>query len=492
MPATDRANGAELTPLRSLRPDVENAIASAIESGLQVRYHDRPQTVAEFRHMLAEAEPEEQEGSLAAYDAKLLRLQRFAYERRQCPACSGVLDQPKPLRKWGCPVCREGMIRKRDINNRLCPSCQSGTLHKRPNDHPLAFCPLCRVGELAQRRQGLVKRKLFLDCMSCRASFDVLGDEIAVLTPAEHAGEMKSAEEWREQAGRSAEIWVCDGCQAQYDLLEDNRWGQVVPPAKRYHALYPEEWARVAAGLPPGAGNAVCDGCRADFFVDQNRLTLLNTEVDPHGFAANHLGRLLDAEDARWLGVGKSSPHPGFVCNDCGTELDIDGEYLRLIQTGHRLLIRQVGEPKKLIDWHRVALGLPEVHEEQEFRTDVLSAILYAYQTGELGFDPKNDVIWKGPANRGSQAGTLSISKGEILFGGMLKKWRVPQDAVLGVSAKGDTLDLRLSGEDTVDTFVITPVELTVHLESGNHAVLLNAESLAARLATDQKKKLRV
>jgi serine/threonine protein kinase len=490
MPATDRANGAELTPLKALRPDVESAIAQAIESGLRVRYHDRPQSVAEFRQMLADAEPDEQEGSLAAYDAKLLRLQRFAYERRQCPACSGVLDQPKPLRKWSCPVCREGVIRKRDIATRLCPSCQLGTLHKRPNDRPLGFCALCRTGELAQRRQGLVKRKLFLDCLVCKASFDVEGAEITVIAPAARQGETKSAEEWRGEAGRSKEVWVCDGCQAQYDLLDDSRWGQVVPPAKRYHALYPEEWARVAAGLPPGAGNAVCDGCRADYFVDDNRLTLLTSEVDPHGFAADHLGRLLDADDARWLGVGKSSPHPGFVCGECGTELDIDGEYLRLIQTAHRLLIRRIGEPKKLIDWHRIALGLPEVHEEQEFRADVLTAILYAYQTGELGFDPKNDVIWKGPASRGSQAGTLSVSKGEILFGGMLKKWRVPQDAVLGVSAKGDRLDLRLSGEEEIESFVITPVELTVHLDSGNHSVLLNAESLAVRLATEQKRAL--
>jgi predicted Ser/Thr protein kinase len=483
MPATERVNGAELTPLRLLRPDVELPIAAAIESGLEVKYHDRPQTIAQFREALSDASVEEDEGSLAAYDAKLLRLQQFGFERRQCPACGGVLEQPKPLRKWGCPVCRDGVIRKRDITSRLCPSCQVGTLHKRPNDKPLGFCPLCITGEFAQRRQGLVKRKLFLDCMGCKAIFEVLNEGIAVISPPEQVSEPKSGPEWRDISGRSAEVWACDGCEAQYDLLEDGRWGQFVPSPKRYKALYPEEWARVAMGLPPGAGNAACDVCHADYFVDDNRLTLLTTENDLHGFGAEHLGRLVDADDARWLGVGKASPNPGYVCNECGTELDIDGDYLRLVNTRHRQLIRQVGELRKLVDWHRVAAGLPEVHEEQEFRTDVSTAIQYAYEEGEIGFDSKNEVLWKGPGSRDRQAGTLSIAKGEILFGGMIKKWRVPLDAVVGASGSGDSLELRLSGEDEPVLFEITPVELTVHLNSGNKSVMLNAESLARRLA---------
>ncbi len=487
MPATDRANGVELTPLRSLRPDVEDAVAAAIESGLRVRYHDRPQTVSEFRELLAEAEEEDEEGSLAAYDSKLLKLQRFVYERRQCPACGGILEQPKPLRKWGCPVCRDGMIRKREIESRLCPCCQLGTLHKRPNDRPLGFCPLCRTGELAQRRQGLVKRKLFLDCLACKAVFEVNDQQIAVITP-ETEGLSRTAEEWREESGRSAEVWVCDGCNAQYDLLDDSRWQQTTPKPRKYQALYPDEWARVASGLPPGAGNAACDVCRADYFVADNRLTLLSSEIDPHNFAAENMGRLLDVEDVRWLGVGKASPNPGYVCGECGTELDLDGEYLRLVQSPHRLLLRQVGEPKKLIDWHRVALGLPEVHEEEEFRTDVLTAVRYSYESGDLGFDVKNESLWKGPAVRDGQSGTLSITRAEIVFGGLIKKWRVPTDALVAASAKGDRLELRLSGEEEPTAFELTPVELTVHLTSGNHSVLLNAENLSRRLTVKKIK----
>lgn len=486
IPASDRANGAELVPLRSLRPDVDPAMAAALESGLHLRYHDRPQTISSFRAMLANAEEAIAPGSLAAYDAKLVKLQRFSFERRQCPSCGGVLDQPKPLRKWGCPVCRDGSIRKRHIATRLCPACQIGTLHRRPNDRPLAFCPLCRTGELSVRKQGLVKRKLFLDCLECKASFESTGDTVALVSPPEGQAlepVSRSGREWREIAHRSDEVWLCDGCAAQYDLLPDGRWEQVTPKPKRFHALYPEEWARVAAGLPPGAGNAACDLCNADYFVDAGRLTLLTTEADPHNFAAGHLGRLLDVEHARWLGVGKDSPNPGLVCGECGTEFDFDTDYLRLVKSPHRDLLRHVGEPKKLIDWHRVALGLPETHEEEEFRTDALTAIQTAYETGEIGFDDRNLKLWKGPAIRDGKNGALSVAKGEITFGGLVKRWRVPLDAIVQASARGDTLALRLSGEDEPVLFDVTPIELTVELKSGSHSVLLGAESLARRLA---------
>jgi len=494
VPATDRVNGVELTPLRSLRPDVEPVVAAAIEAGLRLKVHDRPQSIAEFRAMLADTRNEGEMDSLTAYDAKLLKLQRFGFERRQCPACRGLLEQPKPLKKWTCPVCREGTIRRRDIPLRLCPACQLGTLSHRPNDKPLGLCPICKTGQLAHRRQGVVKRKLFLDCLSCKATFEVDGESLTLTglpvgrtASGLSLSESKTASEWRDISGRGIEVWVCDGCDAQYDLLEDGRWGQVTPKPKKYHALYPEEWARVASGLPPGAGNAACDACRADYFVDGDRLTLLTAEADPFGFAAEHLGRLLDAENARWLGVGKDSPHLGFVCADCGTELDIDGEYLRLVKTKNRSLLHYIGEPRKLIDWHRLALGLPEVHEEEHFRTGALSAIQYAYETGEIGFDAKNEVIWKGPAMRDRQTGALTVAKGEIVFGGVLRKWRVPLDAVVEADAHGNTLGLRLSGEEATSIFELTPVELTVRLSSGSQTVTLGASNLARRLAVSAR-----
>lgn len=481
-PATDRINGAPLIPIMSIRPDLDSTVAGAIEAGLALQVHDRPQSVAEFRNRLSDFEDRTDPGNLAIVDAKLIKLQRFGFDRRQCPACGGVLDQPKPLRKWTCPVCRDGMIRRREIAVRLCPACRVGTLHKVVNDKPLAFCPMCRTGRLARRGRGLVHREVFFDCPQCKVTYAVGGKGLTLSPPSPDYPNPLSDQEARDLSERSAEVWLCDGCEAQFDLLEDGRWGQVSPKPRKYHALYPEEWARVAANLPPGAGNAACSVCRADYFVDNDRLTLLSSEIDPHRFAAEHLGRLIDAESARWLGVGKDSPSPGLVCSECLTELDFDGDYLRLVKTKHRRLVRLVGQPKKLIDWHRIALGLPEVHEEDDFRTDVSTAIRVAYETGEIGFDAKNDVIWKGPATRDGQSGVLSVARGEITFGGLIRKWRVPADAIVNAQAHRDRLELHLSGDEEPEVFDLVPVELTVHLKSGDHSVCLNSESLALRL----------
>lgn len=487
MPATDRIDGAELTALGALRPDVEPGVCAAIEAGLSLRYHDRPQTMAELRDRLTQAESPDDEGSLAAYDAKLLKLQRFGFERRQCPACGGVLEQPQPLRKWGCPVCRDGLVKKRNIEARLCPSCQLGALHRRPNDQPLGFCPLCRFGPLARKRPSLWSRRHIFECASCHAQFEKVDAGITVLDAGDSGAEIepgatRTAAEWRDASARGETVWMCDGCGAQYDLLDDGRRRQVAPPPKRYRALYPEEWARVAAGLSPGAGNAACDACRADYFIDGHRMTLLNAEADPHGFADENLGRLLNAEDARWLGVGKDSAKPGLVCADCGTEFDFDADYLRLVKTPNRALLRQIGEPKKLIDWRRLALDLPEVHEESAFRTGVATAIQRAYETGELGFDARNSVVWRGPATREGHSGTLTITTEELSFGGRLRRWRLPFDAIKGAHASADAIEITIGGEEEPATFELAPVELTVHLKSGHHQVVLGPDSLARRL----------
>ncbi len=487
LPSPDRVDGREMPPLSSLRADLEPSVAAALERGLHIRYHDRPQSITHLRELLSKGEEEaEAPGSLASYDAQLVRLKTFNFERRQCPACRGILDQPKPLRRWGCPVCRDGTIRMRHIESRLCPSCQAGTLHRIDNTKPLAFCPACKNGHLAQRKKGLLHRQVHLDCLQCKSVFLLDEGQVVVeSSPNLDTGTTHSPETWRSESGRADVVWNCDGCDAQYDVLEDGRWEQINPPAKRYRQLYSDEWARVAAGLAPGTGNAACDLCNADYFVDGERLTLLSVETDDFGFADEHLGRLLTLEDVRWLGINKESPSPGFVCGECGTELDHDGDYLRLVRTKHRRLLRHVGEPRKLIDWHRVALGLPEVHEEEDFRTDVLSAIVGAYELGEIGFETDLQVIWKGPAVREGAKGTLSATKEEIVFGTLLKKFRAPTDALISAIGKGDTLDLRFSGELAPTSFQITPVELTVQFSKSAHTVTLDASNLARRLQVE-------
>lgn len=297
--------------------------------------------------------------------------------------------------------------------------------------------------------------------------------------------EDRSFAEWRAESGRSTEIWQCDSCEAQFDLMPDGR-RRLMTKAKgvEYASLYPEEWARVAVGLDPGAGNAFCNGCEADFFLDGKTLTLLDAREDIHGFGEHHLGRLIDLEDVRWLAVGKESPHPGLSCPHCDTEFDKDGDFFRLIRSHNPALARFDGEPFTFEDWHRIAQRLPTAGDEQAFVEGIQDAIARAYRQGEIGFDSENEVLWRGPATRledGAEA-TLTITRSEIAFGGLLRKSRRPMDALTGAGASQDQLALTFRGVAKQDEYVLEPIELSVSLESGEKSAVINAEDLAARL----------
>lgn len=485
----ERVDGVPLRPIRAARPDVDPRLAEAIESGLEVRYGDRPQSVTELRDRIERAGDEGEAATLEEFDAQAVRLQRFRYERRQCPACSGVLEEPRPLRKGACPVCADGSIRKRSIHERLCPACASGTLRPRANRQPLVVCPLCRTGLFVARRKGFFGKETVYTCGECAAQFEGDADAMRLTDPGESktkiaVGTEASMDDWRIESGRSETVHVCDGCNAQFDPLPDGRWRRVVPVGKGPREYFPEEWARVAAGLAPDAGNAVCTACEADFFLEEERITLLSYHEDPHGFGQENLGRLLTLDELRWVGVGKDSPNPGFVCASCHTEFDRDGQYLKLVRSPHRRMQRFGGEVMKLEDWHRIAQGLPRLDEETEFWERLAPLLVGAFHQGTLGVEGKPDVHWRGPAKRvdDGSSGTLLISDEEVSHGGMLRKWRVPLGAVVTWDADVDRLFMRVSGERDVLMFDVEPLELTVELESGRQRVELNAAHLAERM----------
>jgi hypothetical protein len=486
-PAQDRMAGTDLPSLQELRPDVPFPLAEAVSRGLEIRYFDRPQSMAELRQILEEAPAPGGLADLEGLGLKVAQVENFSFERRACPACGGLLENVRPLKRGICPICRTGAIRLREIHERLCPCCGTGTLRRIDNGDKLAFCPVCRFGRLAYRRKGLLRGPQSIECERCEAEFALDRGELRVTrSPDDESrlGESRTSEEWRELAGRSAEVWQCDSCSAQYDTLADGRRRQMDPAPKAFDALYPDEWARVAVGLEPGAGNAECDDCGADYFLDGDRVTLLSGEAELSPFVREFEGRLLDLEAMRWLAVGKESPNPGLVCDLCGTELDTDGNYLRLIRTANRPLGRHLGEPKSLEDWHRIAQGLPQVGEETLLREQLALALRTAYLNGEVGFDDRPDLIWKGPAIRENDGGkgTLTIGLDEILFGGMLRKDRHPFDAVVEAHGEANRLQLRFSGEEGPQTFTIEPVELVAELASGSHGVELDAAALAERI----------
>lgn len=472
------------------------ALAEAIEAALGTEYLERPQSVAEFRSLMTGGESDEHPiARLEILDERAHKLSKFLYFKRQCPSCKGVLDGALPLPTGKCPVCHDGFIRPRVLSERLCPVCHGGVLREVDNTSPLRTCPICKTGWLEISRKRFLAKDKVATCGQCGVAMMVDDSRAALVDPAAEEGsepEFKLWSEWRAVSGRPETVTKCDTCSAQFDALPDGRYQQVTPKPSTYRVLYPAEWSRIAAGLEPTAGNAECSSCRADYNVNEDKVTLLRAFRDPFAFAARYTGRLLRREDLRWKGAGKDSPHPGLVCEDCPTEFDLEGEHFRLIRTDNKHMRRQIGQSRTLEDWHRIGEGLPLAGHEETLQHELDLAVVRAYEEGGLPFDQKDErVLWRGPAlkleekkEKLREAGTsqLVISDEEIVFGGLMKKWRVPTDDVLECSADQDVLTLRLAGKDTPVLFEIGPVEMTVQLEHGPRTVKLNALSLALRL----------
>ena len=483
--ATDRAAGYRLPSLLDRCEDMDPFAARTIEKSLSLAYADRPMTVAEFRDLLAGDFEASSDDSLTALDDTLLRLKRFTFERRSCPSCKGLLVEPKPLRRGVCPVCQEGMIRKRDIHDRLCPVCRSGVLAQVRNVSPLAICPNCRRGPLAYRRRSLVTLDQIATCGGCDARYQVRSGKMASM---DESSIFHDFDYWRSLSGRATEVWRCADCLAQFDTLADGRWAQIVPkPTGPHRMLFPDEWARVAIGLEPGAGNAQCEACQADYYLEKEKLTLLDAPEDPHGFAEAYMGRLLTLEHVRWLGAGKTSPNAGLICHECHTEFDKDNQYLRLVATANRRLARFIDQPKVIEDWHRLAQGLPTIHAEDDFENQIEEALRGAYRSGKISFDTEDTLIWKGEAIREGERrpSTLVVTHETIVFGKFFRVDRQPTDALVGIWSDDDEIHFQFSGARERVGYQIAPVELIAHLHSGDRKITVTARDLGARLTCE-------
>ncbi len=494
--AMDRVNGVTVLPLLTLRPEMDAVAAAAIEAGLALHYEERPPTAAALRARFSGEAPSGARTTLEAYDLRLLKLRSLRFGRRECPACGDLMHEPRPLPARCCPVCQKGRVRERALSPRGCPSCGAGVLRDFENVAPLAVCPLCGLGKLEGRRTKLLSKLRQFSCPQCEAELYETEDGQVRLGAAGSAGRVEVGEtrswgEWGALHPRSSVVSICDGCRAQFDHEPDGQWRKVWPkPAIGGHRrLYPEEWARVAAGLDPGAGNMVCDVCEADFFGEGESVTLLAAAEDPFQFAAENLGRLLHWEDLRWLGVGKVSAHPGLTCGGCHTEFDRDGEYWRLIRSEHRALQPWVDSLHNWADWHRLAQELPRVHEDGSAEESVQAAIVESYRAGELDFDGKG-TLWRGPAERlmasGVVKGSLVVRDGELVHGPAFRKERLPIEVIEQAAVEGDQITFWLRGETQPVAYRVADIEMTVHLRSGQRSVTLRAEDLAARLRYTQ------
>lgn len=273
----------------------------------------------------------------------------------------------------------------------------------------------------------------------------------------------------------------------------------MIPPgALKIDTYYPEEWTRIAAGLAPNAGNAECDSCGSDYFLEGSKITLLTYDRDPFGVAERLAGRLVDVETMRWLAVGKESPQPGRVCNECQAEFDLEGDRLRLVSCNNSRLLDRSSTAFSVEDWLRIGQDLPTVEEETQFEVDFDEALRNAYVGGQVGpdFPRRRDLIWAGPATlddapQGAfasdraenrlRSGTLTLTTTEATFGGVFNRWKRTLDEIAGVSSEGDWIRLQFDGDAAVE-FEVGALEMTCRLESGARKVNLTANDLMRRL----------
>lgn len=493
--AIDRIAGAPLPLMSAFRSDIPTQIESALRRALSIRANDRPQSAREFLQLL-EQQPEGKPDGLTeldSMDAVMARLKQFKVRANECPECGSLLVEPQPLRDGVCPVCRASRIVMRKLDTRRCAVCRSGFL-RIVVPAKQWYCPICRFGHL--RRAKLLKKRF--ECGRCNAKLELVGREaLRLIDTGDLApnpfsiGHQEKLADWIAIAGRSARVFECESCRAQFDEVSENVWSLAVAyddpheVGKKYSKLSPAEWARLAAGLPIDAGNAFCARCGADYFVEYGAVTLLDAENDSFQFLAENQGRRLPTEALPWLAMGKRSGEPGLLCEECGTEFDYAHDYLRLRASGHPLLSKHVERALPYDDWHRIARGLPLREEEAGFLVHFLKAVRCALLSGEIAWNANVATRWKSggsrlePTEDGYEVvgkAQIAIDNSQLSFSGRGKVMRVPVDAVLNVALEDEVVILKVAGQVEPLFLQIEPIEMRVQLESGRYEIALAAE----------------
>lgn len=495
----DRVGGKTLPILSEYREDVPLFLEEALKRGLAIKSQDRPQSANE---MLSLLQPHSEYAVvhlslIDEMDIKLAELQKLKFSHSECPSCNSILENVKPLKSRHCAVCHKGKIVFRNLDERQCAICRAGVLRERKNYPVLRYCPLCKFGTLNYR--GLISKKVF--CKHCNASFVKNGEEMCLKAFGNHENSLvildnwESVDYWLSISNRSAIVYECETCHAQWDDNEGDTWTLVHSQQEnlfdlqeKHKTLKPEEWARVASGLPIEAGNAYCSSCESDYFIDDEYITLLDTQQDPFDYFQRYAGKKIHFGKLPYLAVGKTSGNPGLVCHECETEFDFDADYLRLWHTEHHQLRMHLHRALPFEDWHRVARGLPTRDEENNFLENFEDALRREVIEGRIAFDDREEsLLWTGNAKRleikneefhAVSKGLLEIRDGRLSFGGRFRRWQVPLDAIFESHIEENILSLRVAGEQETIYFEIEPVSIEFELRSGRTTLELTAEDL--------------
>lgn len=430
--------------------------------------------------------------ALERFDRQLVELRKLKFDKRECPACRGLLETATPLRLMTCPVCRAGKLARRRVDEKWCPVCRSGALKTLRNSSSIRICPICGMGRL--RASGLLRRRL--ECSECHASFAKRANVLTLLGSGRNS--RKGVEEgsagdsdayWLPLSGRSRIVVHCETCKAHWDEHEDGsmslfRWEEdPFGVARKHRALTKAEWAKVGVRLRPDSGNMTCSKCDADFLADGEEIVPLHADHDPYGFIADYKGCRLTPDSLRFLGVYKTSGNPGPVCGDCRTEFDAEGDYLRLRATVNPALAAYVDQARPFEDWHRLARGLPAIDEEAAWRDAYEGALRRALVTGEVRWADKKkaDLLWRSDAEliEPQARGRMLLYRESIEFQSKRNGWAAPRDVVRGVTAQDDVVTLDVVGRPEPLDFRIRPETVSIELASGKREVLLDAEDFA-------------
>jgi hypothetical protein len=283
--------------------------------------------------------------------------------------------------------------------------------------------------------------------------------------------------DWRTLSGRSTETWECDQCFTQLDSADDGRWVLAYPESKEYTAFYPDEWARIAAGADPGAGNLRCETCQAEYFADQGKTTLIHYTKDPFGTVEDFLGQVVTDDQMRWIAAGKSSGNPGWLCEECDTEFDLDGEHIILVHSPNPQIKYLSGESHDQTTWRRIALRLPSALEEPELETKIELKLREAWICGELA----EDVFWKGSVTILEESKPITAGSSGITLGKLLRKSH-HQWADFSSFANIDDESVLVNWTNGASgTWYLEPHEITIKLPRSQRTLPLTAKEFAER-----------
>jgi hypothetical protein len=313
-----------------------------------------------------------------------------------CPGCGNAsLEEVTGRFTGNCPLCRAGKLMKRNLDPDKCPICRTGQLEKHQHERPLIFCPICRTMPLREdprKRLGILPDMWWV-CDHCKAELD-LGTlkESAKLVrheqdpfgiAAKYAGRSLPVSFWLSNSPKCNLTRKCSTCGAAFYEFSDASMmlSQCSTDphgiaAQTLGKCVPHQtWLRLAYNLSPNVGNTCCAQCHAEFDFDQNGATLklLSGNVEQLGWAAKLKGQALPLSTWFTLSAGKHSSRPGWLCKRCVTEFDSEETGLRLVQTNATAISCSVGSVLSLTDWQRLGAGVPTSAQEQTLQEELAS-----------------------------------------------------------------------------------------------------------------------